>query len=127
MKDMQRQRSQGWVYVWLMERYVGLGGKRMRRSMIINLICDNVEDLVVQSARGYRSVVFRESTIATMKIIKDDDVDDNLETALDVVATHIKKECSMMYYKHQAYHTNTSKEIAEESAPNTRQQLLRKM
>jgi len=104
-----------------------LGGKRMLRSTIINLICDNVEDLFVLSARGYRSVVFRESTIATLKIIKDDDEDDNLETVLDVVATHIKNECSMMDYKHQTYHTNTSKEIAEESAPATLQQLLRKM
>ena len=30
-----------------------LGGKRMRRSTLINLICENVEDLVVLSARGY--------------------------------------------------------------------------
>ena len=47
MKDMQRQRSQRWDYVWLMEGYVELGGKRMRRSTIINLICENVEDLDV--------------------------------------------------------------------------------
>ena len=83
--------------------------------------------LIVLSAHGYRSVVFRDSTIATLKMIKADDEDDNLETALDVVATHIKKECSMMDYKHQTYHTNTSKEIAEEPAPDTFQQLLRKM
>ena len=96
-----------------------IGGKRMRRSTIINLICDNVEDLVVLSAHGYRSVVFRDSTNATLKMIKDDDEDDNLEAALDVVATYIKKECSVMDYKNQTCHTNTSKEIAEESAPNT--------
>ena len=54
MKDMQPQRSQRWVSVWLMERYVELGGKRMRRSTIINLICDDVEDLVVLPAHGYR-------------------------------------------------------------------------
>ena len=127
MKDTQRQRSQRWVYVWLMGMYVELSGKRMQRSTIINLICDNVEDLFVLSARGYRSVVFRDSTIATLNMIKDDDEDDNLETALGVVATHIKNECSMMDYKHQTYHTNTSKEIAEESASDTLQQLLRKM
>ena len=81
-----------------------LGGKYMQPSTIINLICDNVEDLVVLSAHGYRSVIFRDSTIATLKIIKDDDEEDNLETALDVVATHIKKECSMMDYKHHTSH-----------------------
>ena len=104
-----------------------LVGKRMRRSTIINLICENVEDLFVLSARGYRDSSLPGQYGATLKIIKDDDEDDNLETALDVVATHIKKECSMMDYKHQTYHTNTSKEISEESAPDTLQQLLRKM
>ena len=54
MKDMQRQRSQRWVYVSLMERYVELGGKRMRRSTLINLIFENVDDMVVLSAHGYR-------------------------------------------------------------------------
>ena len=92
MKDMQRQLSQRWINVWLMERYVELGGKRMRRSTLINLICENVEDLVVLSARGYRSVVFGDIIIATLKMIKGDDEDDNLETALEVVATHNKKE-----------------------------------
>ena len=82
-----------------------LGGKRRRRSTLINLICENVEDLVVLTARGFRSVVFRDSTIATLKIIKDDDKDDNMETALDVVATHIKKDCSRMDYNHRTYHT----------------------
>ena len=50
-------------------------------------------------------------------MIKDDDDNDNLEAAQDVVATHTKKECSVMDYKHQTYLMNTSKEIAEESAP----------
>ena len=60
-------------------------------------------------------------------MIKDDDEDDNLEAALDVVATQIKKESSMIDYKHQTYHTNTSKEITEESARDTLQQLLRQI
>ena len=93
-----------------------LVGKRMRRSTIINLICENVEDLVVLSARGYRDSSLPRQYGATLNMIKDDDEDDNLGTALDVVATYIKKECSMMDYKHQTYHTNTSKEIAKESA-----------
>ena len=82
------------------------------------LVCENMEDLDLLSARGYRSVVFRDSTIATLNMINDDDGDDNLETALHVMATHIKDERSTMDYKHHIYHTNTSKEIAEESAPD---------
>ena len=59
---------------------------------------------------GYRSLVFfRDSTIATLKMIKDDDEDDNLGTALDVVVTHIKKDCSMMDYKHKTYRLDPTK------------------
>ena len=77
-----------------MVRYVELRGKRTRRSTLIHLIYEKVEDMVFLSGRGYRWVVFRGSTIATLKIIKDDDDDDddNLEAALDMVATHPKKE-----------------------------------
>ena len=64
------------------------------RYTVINLICEDVEDLVVLPARGYRSVVFFcDSTIATLKIlIKDNDKYDSLEAALGVVATNIKKK-----------------------------------
>ena len=79
-----------------------------------NLICENVENLLVLSERGNRSVVFfRDSNIVTLNIIKDDYADDNLEAALDVVTTHIKKECSLMEYKNWTYSTTISKGIAE--------------
>ena len=55
-----------------------------------------MEDLVV---------FFRDSTTAALKMLKDDDEDDNLEAVLDVVATQSSDS------------TNTSNEIAEESAP----------
>ena len=87
----------------------------MRRSTICKLICENVEDLFVLSARGYRSVVFfRDRTIF---IINDDDEDDNMEAPLVVLTTHIKKECSVMEYKRRTYPTKIAREIAEESAP----------
>ena len=48
-----------------------LGEKQMRRSTIINLICKNVENLVVLSEQGNRSVIFfRDSNIVTLNIIK---------------------------------------------------------
>ena len=43
----------------------------------------------------------RDSTIATLKIIKDDDDNDNLEAALGVVATHTKKECTSIGILHE--------------------------
>ena len=97
-----------------------LCGKLMRRSTIINLICKNMENLVVLSERGNRSAIFfSDSNIVTLNIIKDDYADDNLEAALDVVTTHIRKECSEMEYKNWTYSTKIAKDITEESATDT--------
>ena len=47
------------------------------------------EDLVVLSVHGYRSViVFHDSTTVTMTVSKDEEEDDNLEAALNLVETH---------------------------------------
>jgi len=76
----------------------------MRRSTIINLICKNVETLVVLSELGNRSVIFfRESNVVNLNIIQDDYADDNLEAALDVVSTHTKKEYWVIEYKNWSY------------------------
>ena len=89
---MKSRRSQMLDSVWLMEWYVDLGGKQMRRSTLISFICRNVEDLVVLSPRLHRSAVFfRGNTIITLTMLKNDDEEENLEAVLDVVATHIKK------------------------------------
>ena len=74
------------IPVRAMERYVELHGKQVSRSTLHNSVFENVEGLVVLPARDLRSVVFfRDTTIAALKMLKDDD--DNLEAALDVVAT----------------------------------------
>ena len=66
-----------------------LCGKQMRRSTIMNLICEKADDLVVLSAHDNELVVFfRSIRKATLNMIKDSDKDDNLEVSLDVVATH---------------------------------------
>ena len=110
MQELQCQRPQKLDSVRLMERYVELGGKQMSRSTIIKFICKNVENQVVLSERRNRLVVFfRDSNIVTLNIIKDDYAVDNLEAVLDVVTTHIKKECSVMEYKNWSYSTKISK------------------
>ena len=117
---MTSRRSQRLDSVRLMEHGIDLGVNQMRQSTLINVFGENVEDLVVLLARGYRSVVlFRESTIANLKMLKDDDEDNNLEAALDVVATHIKKE-----YARQTCPTKIFRYIADESAPDTLQKIL---
>lgn len=129
INEMHGHRPLKWDSVHLMERYVEHGGRPMRRSTLINSVCEKVEDLVVLSAPGYRSVVFfRDNTIATLKIIKDDyDENDNLGAALDLVSKCIRKECSEIEYQHRTYAKKINKTVAAESVPDTLQQLLSKL
>ena len=88
VEDLRSRRNEKWDSVWLMERYIELGGKQMRRSTLINSLCE----MVVLSAPGYRSVIFfRDNTTATLKMIKDEGEEDNLEAALHLIAKQIKK------------------------------------
>ncbi len=81
--------------VQLLELYFELGGKPIRCSTLISSICEQDEDLIVLSSPGYRSLIFfRDNTVTTLKMTKDDEEDDNLEAALNLVAKQIKKECS---------------------------------
>ena len=128
VEDLRSRRNERWDSVWLMERYIELGSKQMRWSTLINSLCEMLDDLVVFSAPSYRSVIFfRDNTTATLKMIKDESEEDNLEAALHLVAKQIKKECTKIEYQHQKYSTKISKEIAAESISDTLLQLLSKL
>lgn len=62
-----------------------------------------------------------------MQLMKDDEDDGNLDTALDVLAKQIKRECSSMEYDGSSYHTDISKELSQEKAIDTLKRLLHKM
>ena len=123
-KELQDQRSLKWDSVQLMERFVQLGGHQMKRSKLINLLCHKIDELVVLSAPGYRSLLFSNNSDATLKMIKDEDEDDNLKAAMKIVAKHIRRECSEIEYHRHTYNTKILKPIAEEHVPSTLQQLL---
>ena len=94
------------IPVRLMERYVELRGKQVRRPTLNKSVYENVEDLVVLWAGGYRLVVFfRHSTTAALKMLKDVDDDDDLEAALDVVPTHIRKQRFVLEYSRRTHRT----------------------
>ena len=74
-----------------------LDGKPIRRPPIINSICEEIDDLVVLSSTGYWPLLFfLDNTIATLKMIKDDDEDVNIDAALDIVVKLIRNECSLL-------------------------------
>jgi hypothetical protein len=127
-QHLQGQRSQIWNSVQLLELYFELGGKPIRRSTLINSICEQDDNLIVLSSPGYRSLIFfRDNTVATLKMTKDDGEDDNLEAALDVVAKQIKKECSEIAYQRHTYSTKISKELSAEYSSDTLLRLLGKL
>lgn len=125
VNHLKDNHTQQWDSVQLMELYVELGGSPMRRSTLIKFVQEMLQDLIVLSAPGYRSIIFfKDNTNATLKMIKDEEEDDNTEAALDLIAKLINKECSVIEYNSQMYKTKISKDVAAESTSYTLQQLL---
>ena len=116
-----------WDSVELMEKYTELGGKPMRRSALLKLVSEKLENLVVFSAPGYRSIaLFASYPAASFKLTKDEE-EDNIDRAIEVLAREIKKECSNLNYARHAYKVQISKDIAGEDVANTIETLLTKL
>ena len=123
LQHLQGQRTKIWNYVQLLEIYFELGGKPIRPSTLISSICEQDEDLIVLSSPGYRSLIFRDNNVTTLKMTKDDEEINSLDAALDVVAKRIKRDSSEIVYQHHTYSTKISKELSA----NTLLQLLWKL
>ena len=63
----------------------------MGRSTLIKSICENLKDHVLFSAPGYRTVIFRDNTVATRKTTRGDGENNNTAGALGVVAERVFK------------------------------------
>ena len=70
---------------------------------------------------------FRDNNVATLEMTKDDEEDDNLEAALDVVAKRVKRECSEIAYQRDSYNTKISEELAADYSSDTLLRLLEKL
>ena len=127
-QELKSNKSAIWDFIELLERYIELGGQAMRRSALINMVSQDMDDLVVLSAPGFRSIVlFRDNNKVTLKMIKYEEEDDDLESALNIVAKHIHGDCLNIKYDHRKYRTTISKQQADESVSDTLQQLLEKL
>ena len=69
----------------------------------------HADDLVILSAPGYRKVVmFHDNARATFKVTKDDDEEDNIDAALNVIVKAIKAEVVAIEYESDASHLLTA-------------------
>lgn len=124
---LKNHRTQQWDSVQLMKLYIELGGNPMKQHRLVKSVQEELQDLIVLSACGYRSIIFfKDNTNATLKMIKDEE-EDNIDAALDMIAKHINEECSNIEYHSHTYRTKISKDIAAESSSYTLQQLLSRL
>lgn len=57
------------------------------------MLTQNAKDLVILSAQGYRMIVmFQDNAWATLKLICDEEEEDDIDTALNIIAKFIKDE-----------------------------------
>ena len=76
----------------------------MKRGDFLRLLSLNVDDLFILSASGYRKVVmFHDNAGATLRVTKDEDEEDNIEVALNVIVKAIKAEVVAIEYELEEY------------------------
>ena len=112
---MRADRTKIWDSVGLQERFTELVGSCMKRGDLLRLLSLNVDDLVILSASGYRKVVmFHDNAGATLRVTKDEDEEDNIKVALNVIVKAIKAEVVAIEYEKNPTR-NISMSIAVES------------
>ena len=126
--EMRADRTKIWDSVGLQERFTELVGSCMKRGDLLRMLSLHADDLDILSAPGYRKVVmFHDNTRATLKVTKDDDEEDNINAALNVIVKAIKPEVVAIEYEKNTYTRNISMSIAAESVSGTIQLLLQKL
>ena len=110
---MRADRTKIWDSVGLQERFTELVGSCMKRGGLLRLLSRNADDLVILSASGYCKVVmFHDNARATPKVTKDEDEEDNIDAALNVIVKAIKAEIVAIEYEKNTYTRNISMSIA---------------
>ena len=125
---MQSDRTKIWDSVVLQDRFFAFGAGFIKRANLLKLLSNHINDLVILSAHGYRKIVmFKDNGRATLKVTKDDEEEDEIDIALDVLVKVIKAEVGQIEYEKQSYKREMSKSTAAESVSGTLQLLLQRL
>lgn len=123
--EMQSDRSKIWDSAQLQNRYEEIVGKRISRAKLLETVSEKLPDLIVLSARGYHKIVmFKDNARATLKMREDDHEEDDIDTAIAVIAKVIKAELHEIVYDKQNYPRKMSKPVAAEFVSGTLVSLL---
>ena len=110
---MRADRTKIWDSVGLQERFTELVGSCMKRGGFLRLLSLNADDLVILSAFGYCKVVMvHDNARATPRVTKDEDEEDNIDAALNVIVKATKAEIVAIEYEKNTYTRNISMSIA---------------
>ena len=97
-------------------------------SNLLNDILNYVNDMVILTAQGYAQIVLsRDNTVATLKMTKYDNDEDDFEIALRKVSKAVSKKSSEFQYSRRAYKRRLSKPIAREAVSETFLKILSKI
>ena len=92
------------------------------------MLSQNAKDLIILSAQGYqKTVMFQDNARATLKIMRDEEEEDDIDTTLNIIAKTIKDEVVVLGCEKGCYHRRISKSAAADSVSNTLQLLLQKL
>ena len=127
-KQMLQNRQKTWSSVELFADYVEARGCCMCRKTLLKKLTEyHGENVLVLSSPGFANVIgFKSELAKSLHLVKD--THDDLELALDRVASQITSESLVLKKKtREKYHTNIDKELARESVSDTAALLLSKI
>ena len=116
-----------WNSVELFAVYVEAGGSSISRKTLFNKLSEHFrETVVILSSPGFANVMgFRKELGKSLNLVKN--TDDDLEQAVNTVASQISLECLAHKKKRDRYNINIDKQLANESVSDTVALLLTKI
>ncbi|PIK51924.1 hypothetical protein BSL78_11179 [Apostichopus japonicus] len=126
IETLQADRSRIWNSVELFKEYQDSHGCALTRVRLIKELRKYFgNELVVLSTPGYASLIaFHKNAALMLKMVKDDEENDDIESNVSVLAKHVVKECKSLSYDKSKYQVHINKDVAAEYASSTVMRLL---
>ena len=128
IQSIDKNKDKVWDSVQLLDEYTKLGGNPSTvRCRLVNAISQNNSNLCIMRSPGYRSLIFHKSNTNAMIKLTQDEEEDDLENAIQLVAKHIKRESKSIKHDSSIYKTKVAEEDADMYCSPTFMSLLSKL
>ena len=126
-KEMLQNETTIWNSVECYRRYQELGGTKLQRRNLTQVLPQVVGNLLVLSSPGMASMfIFRSKAASALNMVSDED-DDSKDSALSMIAQKIRNECRSLKVDSHKYSTHISMDVIMKQVSPTLLNLLQRL